>query len=253
MCHTAIVLSKEAVLPYIDNPEQVGDDTVILAHSYATIEGPHISFRKRNQLLEKDKITVVSPVDPKEDLAKETAFRDTVEAIATQFSLDLPSCRTRPQTCSNIRLGIRPLVEPKFSSKSSFRKKVAKGLVDYILGYPRIEKFDKHGKPIAKASFCAEFVHSVYQIASFYTRMSGDEIQRIQNESLAHLKKHPEDLQAHREKHVQYICDHFDEIFPDEALDSEHWTRQKSVSFAPGRLFTVMRDNGNDCFTAVPE
>lgn len=248
--HTAIVLSKIHVLPLLDNPQELKNGHIIIAHSYATVKGPHISVREADRLVEEHKnVTVVSPINKKEigdDIKKEERIRSIISEVALQFSMKDRRCPARP--CTTRRMMLRPIFEAKKSSKSRFRNKIAKGLVDFILGYPRIEKFDQKGNPIAKASFCSEFAHSVLQIAHFFERMQQGEIKKIQD-SLTHLKKHPEDLQTVRNNHVQYIEKNFDLLFPEEGVDTSHWTYQKSTSFAPGRLFTALVKNGNESFT----
>jgi len=246
--HAAIVLPNQMIRHLVEDPEELDDHSITFAHSYATIQGPHISLRKKEDLLKKyEKIIVISPVSRGADLEHEERLRQTISSIALQFASEDNQCPSRP--CSNIRLGVRSLLNSKRSAADTFKLKVSKGLADFMLGKPRIEKFDKAGKPISKASFCAEFVHNVLQTALFYDRLSEDQINAI-TEILLDSRRNHEPLKVQREKLVSYIYKHFDEFFPEEGQDSDHWSRQNSVSFAPGRFLTVLEASGHAGFTA---
>lgn len=248
--HAAIVLPNLMVANLVEDLDSLEAHSIVFAHSYATVRGPHISLRKKDELLGKyEKLLVVSPINPGTDPETELRLRETISLVALQFATEDAKCPSRP--CSQIRLGVRPLVNPKRYSAKTFKRKISKGLADFILGKPRIEKFDKAGNPISKASFCTEFVHNVLQVSLFYDRLSGDQIK-----TLTRFKQKDKPLKTQRDLLVSYIYEHFDELFPEREDDDNHWVRQNSVSFAPGRFLTVLEKNGHSGFTArlqVPE
>ncbi|MBS0625489.1 MAG: hypothetical protein JSS32_05515 [Verrucomicrobia bacterium] len=215
-------------------------DKVTLAHSYATAQGPHISVRTLEDLARYKRAAVLSPGDT-ENIPTSETFAKVATYSASKFIKNDSDEEVCPsQTCSRYRLLVRPLTDPKILKEEERQKKIAKGLVDFMMENPRLEKIDSDGNPVRKASFCAEFVHSAYQTAAYYDRLNDQNREMLK--ALCDMKEKQFDRLV-RNSTIDFIADNFHEFFPNEGQNND-LSMQNSTSLAPGRLFTELQKKG---------